>query len=130
MRESPGCFGGAEPNTVHWSSLCMVVIASGDIVKTNQEAIDNMLDAQKEAIEMLESDPATAAKHITDDFITEDTLTVNPFVSYQRKIGRITWVAQVNVNNVFEKITDQGAQYRYPRFTEPRQFIYTLSAHY
>jgi outer membrane receptor protein involved in Fe transport len=67
---------------------------------------------------------------ILPDTITEDTLTVNPFVSYQRKIGRITWVAQVNVNNVFDKITDQGAQYRYPRFTEPRQFIYTLSAHY
>ncbi|HZG76239.1 MAG TPA: ABC transporter substrate-binding protein [Paenibacillus sp.] len=58
-----------------WPFPCMVVIASGDIVKNNQEAIYNMLDAQKEAIEMLESDPATAAKHITDDFITEDTLT-------------------------------------------------------
>ena len=33
-------------------------------------------------------------------------------------------------NNVFNKITDQGAQYRYPRYTEPRQFIYTLSAQF
>ncbi len=58
-----------------WPFPCMVVIASGDIVKNNQAAVYSMLDAQKEAIDMLESDPATAAKHITDDFITEDTLT-------------------------------------------------------
>jgi hypothetical protein len=34
------------------------------------------------------------------------------------------------VNNIFNRITDQGAQYRYPRFTEPRQFIYTLTAQF
>ena len=67
---------------------------------------------------------------VLPDTTTEDTLTVNPFISYRRRIGRITWLAQVNVNNVFDKITDQGAQYRYPRYTEPRQFIYTLSAQF
>jgi len=58
-----------------WPFPCMVVIASGDIVKNNQAAVYSMLDAQKEAIEMLENDPAAAAGYITDDFITEDTIT-------------------------------------------------------
>ena len=67
---------------------------------------------------------------VLPDVITDDHWTVNPFVSYRRKIGRITWTGQLNVNNIFNKITDQGAQYRYPRFTEPRQFIYTLTAQF
>lgn len=58
-----------------WAFPCMVVIASGEIVKNNRAAVDQMLDAQKEAIEMLESDPAKAATYITDEFIQEDTLT-------------------------------------------------------
>jgi outer membrane receptor protein involved in Fe transport len=56
--------------------------------------------------------------------------TVNPFISYRRKVARIMWTAQINVNNLFDEITDQGAQYRYPRYTEPRQFIYTLTAQF
>ena len=67
---------------------------------------------------------------ILPDTITADQLTINPFVSYQRKFGRITWIAQFNVNNILDKVTDQGAQYRYPRYTEPRQFIYTLTARF
>src|SRR5205814_4220008 len=63
---------------------------------------------------------------ILPDTVTKPQLTVSPFASYRRKIGRLTWTGQVNVNNIFNRITDQGAQYRYPRFTEPRQFIYTL----
>ena len=65
---------------------------------------------------------------VLPDTITKPQLTVSPFVSYRRKIGRITWVGQVNVNNLFNRITDQGAQYRYPRYTEPRQYVYTLTA--
>ena len=67
---------------------------------------------------------------ILPETFTEDTWTVNPFVSYRRKLGRITWLGQLNVNNVFDRITDQGAQYRYPRYTEPRQFVYTLTAQF
>lgn len=58
-----------------WPFPCMVVIASGDLVQNNRDAMYRMLDAQKEAIEMLENDPATAAKYIKDDFIKEDTVT-------------------------------------------------------
>lgn len=61
---------------------------------------------------------------------TDSQWTVNPFVSYRHRFGRITWTAQVNLNNVFNTITDQGAQYRYPRYTEPRQIIYTLNAQF
>jgi len=57
-----------------WPFPCMVVIASGDIVKNNKEAVNRMLDAQKEAIDMLSNDAAKAASFITSDFITEDTL--------------------------------------------------------
>src|SRR5690606_29482895 len=44
-----------------WAFPCMVVIASGDLVKNNKAAVNQMLDAQKKAIEMLENDPAKAA---------------------------------------------------------------------
>ena len=62
--------------------------------------------------------------------ITKQHLTVSPFASYRRKIGRLTWTGQINVNNIFNRITDQGAQYRYPRYTEPRQYIYTLTTQF
>jgi outer membrane receptor for ferric coprogen and ferric-rhodotorulic acid len=67
---------------------------------------------------------------VLPDTITKPQLTVSPFAIYRRKIGRLTWTGQVNVNNIFNRITDQGAQYRYPRYTEPRQFIYTLTTQF
>jgi iron complex outermembrane recepter protein len=67
---------------------------------------------------------------VLPETFTEDQWTFNPFASYRRRIGRITWTAQVNVNNLFNEVTDQGAQYRYPRYTEPRQIIYTLNAQF
>lgn len=57
-----------------WPFPCMVVIASGDIVNNNRDAVDRMLDAQKEAIDMLQDDPAKAATYITKEFIQEDEL--------------------------------------------------------
>lgn len=54
-----------------WPFPCMVVITSGDMVNNNKDIINKMLDAQKEAIEMLENDPAKAAEYITADFIQE-----------------------------------------------------------
>ena len=67
---------------------------------------------------------------VLPDTITKQQLTISPFASYRRKIGRLTWTGQVNVNNMFNRITDQGAQYRYPRYTEPRQYIYTLTTQF
>lgn len=57
-----------------WPFPCMVVITSGDLVKNNRDAVNKMLDAQKEAIEMLQNDPAKAAGFITKEFIQEDTV--------------------------------------------------------
>jgi len=57
-----------------WPFPCMVVITSGDLVNNNRDAVNRMLDAQKEAIEMLQNDPAKAAGFITKEFIQEDTV--------------------------------------------------------
>lgn len=57
-----------------WPFPCMVVITSGKMMAENQDVLYRMLDAQKEAIEMLTKSPEEAAKFITKDFITEETL--------------------------------------------------------
>ncbi len=61
---------------------------------------------------------------------TENYYVVSPFITYRRKIGRTTWTAQVNVNNLFDKVSDQGTAWRYPRWTDPRQIITTVSLSY
>ena len=40
---------------------------------------------------------------VLPDATTKPQLTVSPFVSYRRKLGRMTWTGQVNVNNIFNK---------------------------
>lgn len=57
-----------------WPFPCMVVITSGDVLKKDREKIDWMLDAQKEAIEMLQNEPRKAAEFITKRFIEGDSL--------------------------------------------------------
>ncbi len=57
-----------------WPFPCMVVITSGDILNSNRDAVNKMLDAQKEAIEMLQNEPEKAAEYITKEFIQEETL--------------------------------------------------------
>ena len=61
---------------------------------------------------------------------TVDYYVVSPFVSYRRKWGKTSWTAQLNVNNLFDKVTDQGTAYRYTRWTDPRQIITTVSVSY
>lgn len=57
-----------------WPFPCMVVITSGKLVRDHKETVTALLDAQKEAIEMLRADPDKAAKLITKHFITDDEL--------------------------------------------------------
>ncbi|MBA1272869.1 ABC transporter substrate-binding protein [Stutzerimonas azotifigens] len=57
-----------------WPFPCMVVITSGDILAKRKDAVWKSLDAQREAIEMLENQPADAAKLIANYFIAEPTL--------------------------------------------------------
>ncbi|WP_150911673.1 ABC transporter substrate-binding protein [Marinobacter halotolerans] len=55
-----------------WPFPCMVVITSAETLKNRKDALWAALDAQREAIEMLENDPAKAAPLITDYFIKDE----------------------------------------------------------
>ena len=61
---------------------------------------------------------------------TEDYVLVNPFVSYRKKFHRFTWSFQLNVNNLFDNRSNQGIVWRFPRYLDPRQFVYTASVAY
>ncbi len=57
--------------------------------------------------------------------LTADDYVFNPFISYRRNLGRVNWTGQLNVNNVFDRVTEQGTAYRFARYTNPRQMILT-----
>ena len=57
-----------------WPFPCMVVITSGDTLNKRRDDVWKSLDAQKEAIDLLTSQPAEAAKLIASYFIAEPTL--------------------------------------------------------
>lgn len=57
-----------------WPFPCMVVITSGDTLKKRKEDVWKSLDAQREAIELLQNQPDEAAKLIASYFIAEPTL--------------------------------------------------------
>ncbi len=56
---------------------------------------------------------------------TDDQYVVSPFASYRKKFGRVTWTGQLNIQNVFDRVSYQGLNYRNNRLTEPRQFVFT-----
>ncbi|SHI10765.1 ABC transporter substrate-binding protein [Pollutimonas bauzanensis] len=57
-----------------WPFPCMVVITSGATLKSNKEGVWKSLDAQREAIELMQNKPEEAAKLIASYFISEPTL--------------------------------------------------------
>lgn len=57
-----------------WPFPCMVVITSGATLKNNKEGVWKSLDAQRDAIELMQSKPEEAAKLIASYFIAEPTL--------------------------------------------------------
>lgn len=57
-----------------WPFPCMVVITSGDTLKKRKDAVWKSLDAQKQAIDLLQKKPADASKLIAGYFIAEPTL--------------------------------------------------------
>ncbi len=57
-----------------WPFPCMVVITSGATLKRNKEGVWKSLDAQREAIELMQNKPEEAAKLIAGYFISEPTL--------------------------------------------------------
>ncbi|MFZ5827103.1 MAG: ABC transporter substrate-binding protein [Bacillota bacterium] len=58
-----------------WPFPCMVVITTGKALTEDRQAINKVLAAQKEAIEMMQKDPAGSAKLIVKRFIQEEELT-------------------------------------------------------
>lgn len=52
-----------------WPFPCMVVITSGETLENRRDVLWAAMDAQREAIEMLENEPGKAAPYITSYFI-------------------------------------------------------------
>lgn len=52
---------------------------------------------------------------------------VNPFASYRFKFSRLNWTLPLNVNNAFDEKVDVGNGYTWSRFTEPRQYVTTVT---
>ncbi|MGB3835698.1 ABC transporter substrate-binding protein [Castellaniella sp.] len=57
-----------------WPFPCMVTITSGDTLKNKKDLVWKSLDAQREAIDLLQNKPDEAAKLIAGYFIAEPTL--------------------------------------------------------
>ena len=57
-----------------WPFPCMVVITSGQQLAGDREDIDRLLDAQKDAIEMLETRPDEAARYLVKRFVQDEEL--------------------------------------------------------
>ncbi len=57
-----------------WPFPCMVVITSGKVLESRKDDIWKALDAQQQAIELLQNKPAEASKLIASYFIAEPTL--------------------------------------------------------
>ncbi|WP_234032931.1 ABC transporter substrate-binding protein [Paenibacillus faecalis] len=57
-----------------WPFPCMVVITTDENLKNNREAVNQLLDAQKEAIEMLKQKPKESAELIMKYFVDSETM--------------------------------------------------------
>lgn len=57
-----------------WPFPCMVTITSGEVLSKRKAAVWKSLDAQRDAIDMLQKKPEEAAKYISGYFISEPTL--------------------------------------------------------
>ena len=73
---------------------------------------------------------AVGGQEVLPKKVTDNQYVVSPFVSYRSKWRSYAWTAQVNVNNLFDKTTDQGTAYRYTRWTDPRQIITSVTVTY
>jgi outer membrane receptor for ferric coprogen and ferric-rhodotorulic acid len=58
---------------------------------------------------------------------TDDYIITSPFFFYVRRIGRFNWRFQLNVNNLLDVRSNQGNSWRWPRYTDPRQFVFTTT---
>ena len=58
-----------------WPFPCMVTITTDKNLKENRAAVDQLLDAQKEAIEMLQKDSKKSAELLVSKFADKETMT-------------------------------------------------------
>ncbi|MEY2879081.1 MAG: hypothetical protein RLZZ15_1461, partial [Verrucomicrobiota bacterium] len=59
--------------------------------------------------------------------VNADEFVVSPFFKYSAKFGAVRWTGQLNVDNAFNNVTNQGRIARYPRYTDPRLISFTSS---
>lgn len=91
-----------------WPFPCMVVITSGDTLKNRKAAVWKSLDAQKEAIDLLQKKPADASKLIAGYFIAEPTLKTLK----QGELPRETVITDAIKSQTFSAVVTQKEQSR------------------
>ena len=62
---------------------------------------------------------------VVPERLNADEFVVSPFFKYSAKFGKVRWTGQLNVDNAFNNVTNQGRIARYPRYTDPRLFTLT-----
>ncbi|ARP95417.1 ABC transporter substrate-binding protein [Bordetella genomosp. 13] len=87
-----------------WPFPCMVVITSGEVLAKRKDAVWKALDAQHQAIELLQQKPNDAAKLIASYFIAEPTLKTLT----RGELPRETVISEAISTQVFTpKLTDK-----------------------
>ncbi|ETF03165.1 ABC transporter substrate-binding protein [Advenella kashmirensis W13003] len=90
-----------------WPFPCMVVITSGKVLESRKDDIWKALDAQQQAIELLENKPAEASKLIAQYFIAEPTLKTRK----QGDLPRETVIADaIKTQEFTSKVTDKDIE--------------------
>ncbi len=62
---------------------------------------------------------------VVPERLNADEFVVSPFFKYSAKFGKVRWTGQLNVDNAFNNVTNQGRIARYPRYTDPRSITLT-----
>jgi len=91
-----------------WPFPCMVVITSGETLKKRKDAVWKSLDAQREAIDLLQKKPTDAAKLIAGYFISEPTLKTLK----KGEIPRETVITDAIKSQTFSPVLTQKEQAR------------------
>ncbi|KRB93027.1 ABC transporter substrate-binding protein [Noviherbaspirillum sp. Root189] len=91
-----------------WPFPCMVVITSGETLKKRKDDVWKSLDAQKEAIDLLQKKPADASKLIAGYFISEPTLKTLK----KGDIPRETVITDAIKSQTFSPVLNQKEQAR------------------
>jgi NitT/TauT family transport system substrate-binding protein len=104
-----------------WPFPCMVVITSGETLKKRRDDVWKSLDAQREAIDLLQNKPAEAAKLIAGYFISEPTLktlkqgnmpredVIRDAIKSQTFSAALTAKEQARMQEIANILQDQGS---------------------